>query len=61
MACELVKKDDGYLYIICSEHQEPCTLVLHKQKRSFGGDQAVVTRQFHVECPKCGALGTLAA
>jgi hypothetical protein len=51
--CELIRDQDGYLYVICTTCRETCTLQLGQQRRSTSGHGQ---NTFQVECPKCGPL-----
>jgi hypothetical protein len=50
-ACEIVKKDDGYLHVVCTKCKATCTLFPRKQSRSLSGGEA---RDFYaITCPNC--------
>ena len=54
VTCEIVKKDDGFLHIVCAKCNEACTLFPRRQTRSLSGGEA---RDFYeITCPKCGPL-----
>jgi hypothetical protein len=56
--CRVVRGDDSYLRLVCSKHQESCTLTLRRQRRSV--PSGARRELFQVDCPRCGPLGTLA-
>jgi len=52
VACDIVKKDDGYLHVVCAKCKAACTLFPRKQTRSLSGGEA---RDFYaITCPNCG-------
>ena len=52
VTCEIVKKDDGFLHIVCAKCNEACTLFPRRQTRSLSGGES---RDFYeITCPKCG-------
>jgi len=52
VTCEIVKKDDGYLHVVCTKCKAACTLFPRKQSRSLSGGEA---RDFYaITCPNCG-------
>ena len=40
VTCEIVKKDDGYLHVVCTKCKAACTLFPRKQSRSLSGGEA---------------------
>jgi ribosomal protein S27E len=52
VTCEIVKKADGFLHIVCAKCNEACTLFPRRQTRSLSGGES---RDFYeITCPKCG-------